>query len=204
MPEEFLKDEGVPARWKVLAVVQGFWIAGKTVYATNDWIQEKLGYSRRQVQYALSELEEMSLITRNVHGMNRLILPGGATRLHGGVQPSDQKGAVRLHHNSVSNSDNINTAQSADFTLEDEDAKPKKATKSANAEYEDGLQWAEKRTGRKFVNRVKQYSALKKAKANGISVEQLVRRWKELEDESFYQEHGLDWMMVLSSFDKRI
>jgi hypothetical protein len=110
MPEEFLKDEAVPARWKVLATVQGFWISGKTLYATNEWIQKKLGYSRRQIQYALSELEKMNLITRNVHGMNRLILPGGAIRLHGGVQSDDQKSAVGLHHNSVSNSESIISA----------------------------------------------------------------------------------------------
>ena len=107
MPEAFLHDEGVPARWKVLAIVQGFWISGRTVFATNEWIQKQLGYSRRQVQYALSELEKMNLISRNVKGMNRLILPGGAIGLHGGVQSHDQKSAVGLHHNSVSNSDNI-------------------------------------------------------------------------------------------------
>jgi DNA-binding transcriptional ArsR family regulator len=102
MPEQFLTDVGVPARWKVLAVVQGFWIAGKTMYATNEWLQQKLGYSRRQIQNALSELEEMGLVSRSIQGMNRVIYPGGATGVHGGVQSNDKKGAVGVHHNSDS------------------------------------------------------------------------------------------------------
>lgn len=93
----------------------------------------------------------------------------------------------------------------ADFLIsKEEPEKSKSTTKLANAEYEEGLQWAEERAGRKFINRVKQYAALKKAKAAGIDNTKLMRRWKELEKEPFYQEHGLDWMMVISSFDKRI
>lgn len=113
MPEAFLEDESVPARWKVLAVIQGFWIAGKTMFATNDWIAKKLGYSSRQVQYALSELEEMNLITRSISGFDRFIFPGGATQLRGvksdfvgGRSGASSRDAVGLRHNSVSNSVN--------------------------------------------------------------------------------------------------
>ena len=100
--------------------------------------------------------------------------------------------------------DSLDITAKAVISIEEEGKKPSKQSKSANAEYEDGLQWAEERTGRKFVNRVKQYSALKKAKEVGIDEKRLVRRWKELESKPFYQENGLDWCMVVSSFDKKI
>lgn len=119
MPEEFIRDPGVPARWKVLALVQGFWIAGKTAFATNDWIQKKLGYSRRQVQNALKELEDMDLIVRNVQGMSRIILPGGAAGLRGGRNSQVARGAAGVHHNSVSNSERRGgCAKSASATLQ--------------------------------------------------------------------------------------
>lgn len=120
--------------------------------------------------------------------------------LHSGNQMAPQ---VRL------GKDRLEITADADFFIVREDAeegerKPRKTDKAANAEYEDGLQWAEERSNRKFINRVKQYAALKKAKQAGISVPRLVERWKELENEPFYKEHGLDWGMVLSSFDKKI
>jgi len=94
-------------------------------------------------------------------------------------------------------------AQSAGFTIVKEGEKEKTSPKAANAEYEEGLQWAEERTGHKFINRTKQYAALKKAKLNGITIERQIERWKQLESDPFYQEKGLDWTMVINSFDRK-
>lgn len=103
---------------------------------------------------------------------------------------------------------NIRTIRTSEFENSHlveikEGQKEAKVSKGGNAEYERGLQWAENRTGRKFVHRVKQYAALKKAKECGIGAGRMKDRWIELEGEPFYQEKGLDWCMVLSSFDKR-
>jgi len=46
-------------------------------------------------------------------------------------------------------------------------------------------------------------SALKKAKLNGITIERQIERWKQLESDPFYQEKGLDWTMVINSFDRK-
>ncbi len=76
-------------------------------------------------------------------------------------------------------------------------------TKKTKSPYEGALRWAEKRTGRKFVNRLKQYKAIKVALAAGHTETDMINRWKELENTSFFQENGFDWTSVANSFDKR-
>lgn len=206
MPESFIKDQSVPARWRLLGIVNGFLLNGKPFYGSNEWLMEKLDCSEQTVSNAVAELERLGeincertrrsrVITRKLRDPNQL---GSKTQVGSSRDPN------QLGTNSVSNSVSKYPAQGADYVIVEEEEKPRKATKLANAEYEDGLKWAEKRRGFPFVSRLKQYSALKKAKVNGIGIEKLVERWKELEAEPFYQEHGLDWMMVLSSFDKRV
>jgi hypothetical protein len=202
MPEQFLSDVGVPARWKVLAIVQGFWIAGKTVYATNEWLEKQTGYSRRQVQNALAELEEMDLITRQVSGMNRLILPGGAIGVHGGVQSKYQKGAVRVHHNSDSNSDSLISVATLAYSVEDSEDKPKKEP-SNTKQYDELCKWLESTRGSKFVSRGKQYRALKEAREASISPNRLKERAQEQLNDPFYQDKGIDWGTVVSSFNRK-
>jgi hypothetical protein len=86
--------------------------------------------------------------------------------------------------------------------VEGEEGKEKKPI-GATAEYEKLCQWAEKRRGFPFVNRVKQYTAMKKAKSWGTSITRLKQRWEDLENSSWLQEDGFDWTTVVSSFDKR-
>lgn len=69
--------------------------------------------------------------------------------------------------------------------------------------YEELCMWAEKRRGFKFVSRVKQYAAWKKARTNGIGPERMKKRWIELEGQDFYIENGFDWATVISTFDKK-
>lgn len=115
MPRQFMEDDEVPLRWRAYALLTGFWISGKSVYATNEWLEKQLNCSRRGIQVALSELEELGLAERDIVGKNRLIVPGGRSRLRGGAQTSDVQGRRRLPHSSDSISDNIKGAE----TIED-------------------------------------------------------------------------------------
>lgn len=54
-----------------------------------------------------------------------------------------------------------------------------------------------------FVNRVKQYTALKKMKDAGITPEQIRQRARELSNDEFYKKNGFDLMTICSSFDKK-
>lgn len=176
-------------------------------FASNETLAELSGLSVSAVRNALTRLERTGFIKRvfaedNPREREEIIplmgfssILGGATAVAGGVLHSQQGTATAV---ALSINKSIKEEQFI-ITADAEIVPPKKK----NNEYEEGLQWAEKRTGRRFINRTKQYSALKKAKENGIGVDKLMKRWKELEGEPFYQEHGLDWMMVISSFDKR-
>ena len=100
------------------------------------------------------------------------------------------------------------TTANADFPIRTEETTKdgeliisRKEVKAENAKYEELLQWAEKRRGFKFVNRIKQYAALKKAKGLDISISRLKERWIQLEGENWRD--GFDWSGVVSSFDKK-
>lgn len=217
MPQAFMEDTNVAVKWRLYGLINGFWNNHRTVYASNKYFAELLKCDERSVRRALEELDKMGIIRRVIDGHSREILPGGrvlveedAQRPTPGLPESYMEDAQRPP-NASSNASNINTAD-ADFheiqyvKFEDSDFNdlvPKKKSAPATKEYERGLRWAEERTGRKFVNRTKQYAALKKAKANGITEAELVRRWRELEGEDFYQKNGLDWQTVVNSFDRK-
>ena len=69
--------------------------------------------------------------------------------------------------------------------------------------YDTILKWSEERRGFKFLNRIKQYSALKKARTAKIKAVDLRQRWKEMEQEEFYKKIGFDWATVVNSFDRK-
>lgn len=62
MPESFMKDQSVPARWRVLGIINGFAIAGKPCYASNEWFMKELDCSQQTVSTAFKELEELGEI----------------------------------------------------------------------------------------------------------------------------------------------
>ncbi len=84
-----------------------------------------------------------------------------------------------------------------------EDEKPPREKKDGTAPYDRLCKWSEDRRGFKFVARTKQYAALKMAKAADIGPQRLKDRWVELEGKPFHQENGLDWGMVVSSFNRK-
>lgn len=170
-----MEDSEVPIRWKIYATLTGFWIKGLTFFASNEWLEKELKISRRAIQYALGELEAMNLIKRDVKGYERIIMPGGCNRLHGGVQSSDQKGCKRLHHNSDSSSDNKKeTSEEVSSPLEivkDEGGrlprppKDKELVSLRNSMYET----IEKEYGAKPTPNMGDYQRLLAAKKRGIS-----------------------------------
>ena len=113
MPQQFIEDPNVALKWKLYAYLNGFWISGKTVYARNDTLARAFNKSERAIQAALGELEAIGLITRDIKGLSRYILPGGLKAE--GRSPASppheaqlhQRDEAQLHHISDSISENI-------------------------------------------------------------------------------------------------
>ena len=95
MPEQFIQDPNVALKWKLYAYLNGFWIGGKTVYARNDTLAKEFKKSERAIQSALGELEELGLITRDIKGLSRYILPGGIPKE--GRSPASPTHEAQLH-----------------------------------------------------------------------------------------------------------
>lgn len=71
--------------------------------------------------------------------------------------------------------------------------------------YKELLSWGENQRGQKFFKNtvVKQYTAMKILRENGISISEIKKRWKEMQGEDFYKKVGIDFMMVVSSINKK-
>lgn len=146
MPESFLKDKSVPARWRVLGVINGFILNGGCFYGSNEWLMEQLGCTEPTISAAFAELEKLNLVEirrtarsrkvyRKAHDPNQL---GSETQTEPVHDPS------QLVPNSVSNSEkNISASEDGqrgrylsrekpDFGGEgyEEDARPKGAPKN--------------------------------------------------------------------------
>lgn len=77
LPEQFIEDKSVPLHWKLYTIVNGFWISGRPVFASNTYFAEKLRCTERNVQLCLAKLEEMGLLERIGQSQNRTIVPAG-------------------------------------------------------------------------------------------------------------------------------
>lgn len=75
LPEEFIKDQSVPARWRVWAVINGFFITGQKCWASNEWIAEKIGSHKDTASQAVKELEELGIIRCDRGARSRDIYP---------------------------------------------------------------------------------------------------------------------------------
>lgn len=100
MPEQFLHDAAVPLRWKLYAILNGFWMNGKTVYSKNAWFSETLKCDERTIQKCLADLETQGLITRQENDKGaRIILPGGGAR--GGRGGTPVAGTPTINSNNI-------------------------------------------------------------------------------------------------------
>jgi len=214
MPEGFLQDESIGVKWKLYAIINGFWIGGKTCFGGNEFFAAKLGVSERQIRNGLSQLEEDGYIERVISGNSRVIRPKAhvveaEVSLPRGGSQSSAEAEVPLPHISVSISESINTAKPSAFapllieekTNMDGDVLVRAEKDDKLAKYEGLCLWAEERRGFNFVNRKKQYAALKKARLGGVDIASLKSRWEKCESEEWRD--GFDWTSVVSSFDKR-
>lgn len=119
MPQQFIDDPNVALKWKLYAHLNGYWIGGKTVYARNDTLAKTFKKSERAIQSALSELEQIGLITRDIKGLSRYILPGGIKEGRSPASPPHeaqlhQGDEAQLHHTS----DSISGIKSAFAVIE--------------------------------------------------------------------------------------
>ena len=117
--------------------------------------------------------------------------------------------STRCLNNTV-NSDTVSFSDLTEIPYDESIGLEKKTKKkSAVDKYEKLLQWSEKRRkalgykNYRFVNRVKQYGAMKKAKDAGYTPKDLQERWLELEQDPYWLEKGFDWHAVVSTFDER-
>jgi len=86
---------------------------------------------------------------------------------------------------------------------EEERETPERISSNRRAAYESMLSWAEKERGSRFVNRIKQYKALARAKSVGLGSIALKERWLQLAEDKFFAERGFDWTNVVNSFDRK-
>lgn len=75
LPEQFLTDQAVPTRWRVWAVINGFFISGQKCWASNEWIGEKVGAHKDTVSQAVKELESLKIIRCERGARSRSIFP---------------------------------------------------------------------------------------------------------------------------------
>ncbi len=62
LPQQFVEDKEVPTRWRVWAVINGFFIGGQYCWASNEWLAKKVKSHKDTVSQAVKELEEMNII----------------------------------------------------------------------------------------------------------------------------------------------
>lgn len=95
-----------------------------------------------------------------------------------------------------------NTAQSAEFSIEEESPARKKK-EPAKKKYDDLCDWMRFLTGAPLPNRAKQYAHLAAARVAEIDPTRLKARAEELWSQDFYRQNGMDWGAVVSSFNRK-
>lgn len=107
MPESFLKDKSVPARWRVLGVINGFIINGGCFYGSNEWLMEQLGCTEPTISAAFAELEALNLVEIRRTARSRKVYrkANDPNQLGSETQTEPVHDPSQLGPNSVSNSE---------------------------------------------------------------------------------------------------
>src|SRR5882724_4910342 len=224
MPQKFIEDLNVPARWRVLAVLNGFFINNNPCWASNEWIAEKIGAHKDTASQGVKDLENLGLIQVTRGPKTRSIVPMIGTNAYLRSAPTpiidrhqrlsrrqnasknmalnkDKKGTSSIG-NSVSNSVSEITAKAV-FIISEEKPKQQTSKEDSRVQYNLLCSWLSKLTGAPIPNRAKQYKHLSIAKKTEISPARLKERANALWSQDFYRENGMDWGAVLSSFDRK-
>lgn len=105
MPEEFMADQSVPAHWRLLGVLNGFFFNGRDVYASNEWLAEQLKCSTRTVSDAVARLETLKKIRCVRTRTTRVITRWDSSQLLSPSQPTAIRDSSQLLTNADSNAD---------------------------------------------------------------------------------------------------
>lgn len=223
MPQAFIEDNDVPARWRVWGYINGFFVNNQTCWASNETIGEKIRAHKDTVSKAVGELEEMGLISCERTRRTRLISP--KIRREIGIdayqEPSPTPISDRHERLSISDSisdsligahedvpraSNLSKLFRAKPSQEEEPVRAvSKISEKEKLAYIPLVRWAESERGFPFLTTEvgKQLKALKLAKQNGLTGVELKERWEELSTDKFWSVNGFDWMNVVQSFNKR-
>lgn len=108
LPEAFLLDQNVPARWRVWAIINGFFVNGEKCWASNEWIGEKIKSHKDTVSKAVKELEALGIIsckrTRRTRTITPILKDEIGTNAYQEVPPTPISDRHQRLSNSVSNS----------------------------------------------------------------------------------------------------
>lgn len=75
LPQQFIEDTEVPTRWRVWAVINGFFIGGQYCWASNEWIAKQVKAHKDTVSNAVKELELLKIIKCRRGARSREIYP---------------------------------------------------------------------------------------------------------------------------------
>lgn len=193
-----MADKSVPMRWKLYALINGFWISGLEVFASNKFFAEKLQCTERHIQGCLEDLEGLKVIRREVHGMDRKIYPATNPAFVPARTGSSQSHEPSVRHNSVSNSDSL--------IIETEE-KPRRATYAESVGYASNRVKpirlkGEEVSGRKFVNALAQEKHIASCLRAGYSEEEILTCFVSLRADEFWGPRGVDFGTVASQIGK--
>lgn len=108
MPESFLQDQSVPARWRVLGIINGFLLNDQKFWGSNEWLGKQIKAHKDTVSQAIKELEEQGFIVCRRTRRKRVVQkPGSEIGTNAYLRPtptpiSDRRQRLSI---SVSNSD---------------------------------------------------------------------------------------------------
>lgn len=106
LPEQFLHDTSVPARWRIWAILNGFFINGQKCWASNEWFAKQLKLHKDSVSQAMKELEDSGVIKCERTRRTRLVTPVLKTPPEIGVDAYQKPGSTpisdRRQHLSIS------------------------------------------------------------------------------------------------------
>lgn len=137
LPEQFLEDQSVPARWRVWAVINGFFINGGSCWASNEWIATRIKSHKDTVSQAVKELEDKGIIKCQRGARSRTILPMIGANTYQWSAPTPISDRHQRLSNSVKNSERESSVAIAPHfevvEASEEEPRSKKPPKYPNA-----------------------------------------------------------------------
>lgn len=195
---------------KILAARNLIILFPSGVIVITDWNENNyLNQVRIKPTKYIEERKHLILTIDRKYEFNKRLTRIGEDRI--GEDTSARKLAVPvlLSNKSQSHMNKYNETSSSDSYENVIDADtgeaiaPVKVIKATSAKMAEIIQWAEKLRGGKFANYPKQMKALAAMRKADISPADIKQRYENMANDRYWQEHGFDFMNVLSSFDRK-